>query len=84
MVLCLLYGGREAPRCEGRHSRREYACADAIGGRGHLNRQGAAMTVAHAFLLGMMVAWTPSLLVLSWMLWQAAISKDELSDLQQH
>jgi len=42
------------------------------------------MTAAHAFFLGMMVAWTPSLLVLSWMLWQAAVSKDELSDLQQH
>jgi len=30
---------------------------------------GAVMSTLQAFLLGLMVAWTPSVLVLAWMLW---------------
>jgi hypothetical protein len=40
------------------------------------------MTALQAFFFGMMVAWTPSLILLAWMLWRDGTSQDELGDVQ--
>ena len=40
------------------------------------------MTALQAFFFGMMVAWTPSLGVLGWMLWRDAASEDQLDGVQ--
>jgi hypothetical protein len=34
------------------------------------------MGIVEAFVLGLMVAWTPPLLLLAWMLWRNALSDD--------
>jgi hypothetical protein len=40
------------------------------------------MSTTQAFLLGMMVSWTPSLLLLGWMLLHHADLKDEANGVQ--
>jgi hypothetical protein len=40
------------------------------------------MNAVQAFLLGMMVAWTPSLILLGWMLWRVAISQGKRGNSQ--
>jgi hypothetical protein len=40
------------------------------------------MSSLQAFFFGMIVAWTPSLVVLWWMLWRDTASQDELGDMQ--
>jgi hypothetical protein len=40
------------------------------------------MTVVEGFLLGMIVAWTPSLVLLAWMLWRNPTSEHVLRDVQ--
>jgi hypothetical protein len=40
------------------------------------------MTTVQAFLLGVMAAWTPSLVLLAWVLWRDAPS-DEGSDVKR-
>jgi hypothetical protein len=34
------------------------------------------MSIVEAFVLGMMVAWTPGLVLLAWLLWRSALSDD--------
>ena len=36
------------------------------------------MTVFQAICLGVMLAWTPSLIALAWLLWEAPLDLDEL------
>jgi hypothetical protein len=43
-----------------------------LGQRGRVTRKGASMSTTEAFLLGMMVSWTPSLLLLGWLLLREA------------
>lgn len=43
----------------------------------NLRKAGGAMTILHAFLLGMMVAWTPTVIVLALLLWGAPEAKHE-------
>jgi hypothetical protein len=40
------------------------------------------MSVLEAFFFGMMVAWTPSLILIAWMLLHGAVSRDQVSDMQ--
>jgi hypothetical protein len=40
------------------------------------------MTTTQAFFLGMMASWTPSLILLAWMLWRDARSENQSSGLQ--
>jgi hypothetical protein len=35
------------------------------------------MTAMESFLLGIMVSWTPSLIVLAWLVWPAPESEEE-------
>jgi hypothetical protein len=42
----------------------------------------ARMSIVEAFLLGLMTAWTPSLILLAWMLRREAGSKNQPSDMQ--
>jgi hypothetical protein len=44
--------------------------------------EGCAMTTTQAFFLGMMASWTPSLILLAWMLWRDAGSENQSSGLQ--
>jgi hypothetical protein len=37
------------------------------------------MNNVQPFLLGVMAAWTPSLLILAWCLWRAPVEPDSLS-----
>jgi hypothetical protein len=41
------------------------------------------MTTLEAFFLGFMAAWTPSLVLLAWLLWRDAGSQNQPSGLQQ-
>jgi hypothetical protein len=55
-----------------------HSCTDAIGKGAHLywikvtKSQGVVMmSTPQAFLLGIMVAWTPSLIMLAWIVWHS-------------
>jgi hypothetical protein len=41
------------------------------------------MSTVQAFLLGMMVAWTPSLGLVAWLLWRDVDTSDQMGDLEQ-
>ena len=47
--------------------------------KGH---SGGKMSALQTFFLGIMVAWTPSLLLLAWMLWRNTVSGDHLKNPQ--
>jgi hypothetical protein len=40
------------------------------------------MSLLEAFFFGMMVAWTPSLIFIAWMLLHGAVSRDQVTDVQ--
>ena len=42
------------------------------------------MNAVQAFVLGMMVAWTPSLILLAWVLWRISIPQDMADDVTPH
>jgi hypothetical protein len=45
-------------------------------------RKGALMSTMEAFLLGLMTAWTPSLVLLAWLLRRRVGSKNQPSNMQ--
>jgi hypothetical protein len=45
-------------------------------------RKGALMSTMEAFLLGLMTAWTPSLILLAWLLRRRVGSKNQPSNMQ--
>jgi hypothetical protein len=59
----------------------ESLCAEQECLQGFLVR--TAMTTLEAFFLGFMAAWTPSLVLLAWLLWRDAGSQNQPSGLQQ-
>ena len=38
------------------------------------------MNAVQVFFLGMMAGWTPSIILLAWMLWRDGIAQDEVGD----
>jgi len=42
-----------------------------------IGTRGCLMSAVQAFLLGMMVAWTPCLIALAWLLWAAPLAASE-------
>jgi len=42
----------------------------------HIDYDGALMSTWQAILLGMMLSWTPSLVLLAWLLWKEPIGID--------
>lgn len=49
----------------------------------HLGEGGGhSMSTVESFFLGIMAAWTPSLILLAWLLWRDAGSQDEFGDAQ--
>jgi hypothetical protein len=46
-------------------------------------RMGGVMSALQAFFFGMMMAWTPSLVLLAWLLWRDAGSEEQSRGLQQ-
>jgi hypothetical protein len=42
------------------------------------DRDGTLMSIWQAILLGMMLSWTPSLVLLAWLLWKERIGIEEI------
>lgn len=54
----------------------ELFCSNRVLLHRQLCGRGGSMSTMQAFFLGMMAAWTPSLILLAWLLRQAPLSAD--------